>query len=388
MEISVSLLTDSKAFQEMKVEWNVLLRESQSNNVFLTWEWLHTWWEIYGKTSKLHIIAVRNYLGELIGIAPFKVSKRSILGIGKSRVLEFIGCGGDVTTEYLDIIAKKGLETIVFNSVAEFIFRNPSWTKVDLRHFSSTSPAIPIIKGFLEQRNVPCRIDRSSICPIVMLTKSWGKFLSGKSFNFRKKMKESLRVARRDLGVRLVCCDSLATLQGDMNGLIDLHLKRWGKRSRAFRTEQYVTFHRKVSRLFLENGWLRLYFIKQEDKTLAGIYCFHYNNKYYYYQSGRDMGYSKYRLGTVLLNEALKSAISEGAGEFDFLTGDEAYKYHWAQRSKETVRLSYWNDGNGRAAKYFRSIKDILNMARKRKPLALGDEERFTGEKAWENGSK
>jgi len=130
-----------------------------------------------------------------------------------------------------------------------------------------------------------------------------------------------------------------------------------------------------------------MFFLKQEDKTLAGIYCFHHNNKYYYYQSGRDTGYSKHRLGTVLLNEVLKAAISEEAGEFDLLTGDEAYKYRWAQHSKETVRLSYRNNGNGRVAKYFYSIEDILNLARKRKPLELAGE-RVTGNNTGKNGSK
>ena len=353
MEISVSLLTDSRAFQGMKAEWNQLLKESESNNIFLTWEWLHTWWKIYGETSELNIIAVRDHLGKLVGIAPFKVAKRRSLGIGSTRVLEFIGWGGDVTTEYLDIIAKKGWEPIVFNSVAEFIFRNRSWEKVDLRHFSSTSPAIPVIKRFLEQRGVAYRIERSSICPIVVLPKSWEEFLFGKSLNFRKKMKEYLRTTRRDLGVRLVSCDSLEMLQGEMDALIKLHLNRWGQNSRAFRTKKYVAFHRRVSRLFLEKGLLRMFFLKQKDKALAGIYCFHHNKKYYYYQSGWDKEHSKYRLGMVLLNEVLKEAIRERADEFDLLTGEEAYKYRWAQTTKVTVRLSFLINGYGQRQNIF-----------------------------------
>jgi CelD/BcsL family acetyltransferase involved in cellulose biosynthesis len=125
-----------------------------------------------------------------------------------------------------------------------------------------------------------------------------------------------------------------------MDELIELHLKRWGQGSRAFRTEKYIKFHKRVSSLFLEKGWLRLFFLKQEDKMLAGIYCFYHNNRYYYYQSGRDPEYAKYRLGMVLLNEVLREAISEEAIEFDMLSGDELYKYRWAQCAKETVRMS------------------------------------------------
>lgn len=366
METSINLLTDSAAFQKMRGEWNALLKESESDNVFLTWEWLYTWWDIYGKTSELNIIVVRGPSGELVGIAPLKISMRKSLGIGRARVLEFIGWGGDVTTEYLDIIAKKGWESIVYNKVAESIFQNRSWEKVDLRHFSSTSFILPAIIGFLEQRGTTYRIKRSSICPVVTLTKSWEDFLSGKSFNFRKKTKEYLRRSRRDLNTHLMLCDSSETLQSSMNELIALHMKRWGRKSQAFKTNQYLSFHRKVSGLFMENGWLRLFFLIQGEKPLAGIYCFFYNNKYYYYQSGRDPQYSKYRLGNVLLSKTIAVAINEGADEFDFLTGDEAYKLRWANCRKETVRLSFQNGGIGRGVKYLDRIEDILNRYRKR----------------------
>jgi CelD/BcsL family acetyltransferase involved in cellulose biosynthesis len=358
--LSVSPVKDSKAFQGMKVEWNVLLEESEANNIFLTWEWMYTWWEIYGQDYELYIITVRNPLGELVGIAPFKVSERGILRGDRSRALEFIGWGGDVPTEYLDIIAKKGWETKVLNSVAEYIFGNNTWTKVDLHHLSSTSPSIPVMKEYMKKRGVPFRIGRFSICPIVVLPESWEEFLSWKSVNFRKKTKEYRRTSLRDLGAHLIRCDSPATLQEDMDALIKLHRKRWGRSSGAFRTKKYVTFHRRVSRLFLENNWLRLFFLKQEDKTLAGIYCFHHNKKYYYYQSGRDTEYPKYRLGMVLLNEVLKEAIKEKAGEFDLLTGEEAYKYRWAHYTKETVRLSSLNNGYGKATKYFAAIQSLL----------------------------
>lgn len=375
METGINLLTDSSAFQKMKGEWNALLKESESDNVFLTWEWLYTWWDIYGKTSELNIIVVRDPSGGLVGIAPFKISMRKSLGIGRVRVLEFIGCGGDVTTEYLNIIAKRGWESIVYNKVAESIFQNRSWEKVDLRHFSSTSFVLPAFIGFLKQRGTAYRIERSSICPSVALTKSWDEYLSVKSFNFRKKTKEYLRRSRRDLNTHLILCDSSETLQSSIDELIALHMKRWGRRSQAFKTGQYLSFHRKVSGLFMEKGWLRLFFLMQGEKPLAGIYCFFYNNKYYYYQSGRDPKYSKYRLGNVLLSKTIAAAINEGADEFDFLTGDEAYKLRWANQRKETVRLSFQNNENGKWNKYLGMIEGIWDRVRRSESPSMGHDD-------------
>jgi len=359
-QLSVSLITEAEAFREIRSEWNALLGESEANNIFLTWEWMHTWWEVYGQDYELHIVTVRNPLGVLVGIAPCKVSERGIPGIDKCRVLEFIGWGGDVTSEYLDIIARKGWETEVFHSIAEYIFGNNAWTKVDFHHFSSTSSSLSVLKEYMEKQDESYRIELSSICPVVLLPESWEEFLSSKSVNFRKKSKEYRRTSLRDLGALLICCDSHSTLQEEMDTLIKLHLKRWGQSSRAFRTKKYVTFHRRVSRLFLEKNWLRLFFLKQDGKTLAGIYCFHHDNKYYYYQSGWDPEYSKNRLGMVLLNEVLKEAIREKAGEFDLLTGEEAYKYRWAQYTKQTVRLSCGDYRFGKAIEFIFDSRSFI----------------------------
>jgi CelD/BcsL family acetyltransferase involved in cellulose biosynthesis len=341
VQLLITPITETKAFVEIKKEWNALLAESRVNNIFLTWEWMHTWWCVYGHEYKLQIITVRLQSGKLVGIAPFKMKERNILGIHRERILEFIGVGEDVTTEYVDIIARIGYEACVYDKVTYHIVEKMNSTRVNLYHFSSTSSFIPVIKDCLENRKVKYILERFSSCPVISLPKTWESFMSGKSVNFRKKSKEYFRVAERDLGIRLVCCKSMSALQCGMDDLKKLHRKRWGDKSGKFKTNKYIAFHRKVSEIFLHKGWLRLFFLMKENQALAGIYCFYYGQKYYYYQSGRDPDFLKYRLGTVLLNESIKQAIGENAAEYDLLTGEESYKYRWANFSKETVRLSF-----------------------------------------------
>ena len=41
----------------------------------------------------------------------------------------------------------------------------------------------------------------------------------------------------------------------------------------------------------------------------------------------------------MALGLAIKSAIAEGASAFDFLHGEEAYKFHWARRTLSLGRI-------------------------------------------------
>ncbi|HKQ30314.1 MAG TPA: GNAT family N-acetyltransferase, partial [Burkholderiales bacterium] len=50
----------------------------------------------------------------------------------------------------------------------------------------------------------------------------------------------------------------------------------------------------------------------------------------------------KYSVGLVMTGLAIKSAIEEGAHLYDFLLGDERYKFLWAREQRELVRLGVY----------------------------------------------
>jgi len=64
-----------------------------------------------------------------------------------------------------------------------------------------------------------------------------------------------------------------------------------------------------------------------------------YGPAFYFYQSGFDPDYSKHSVGVVTMGLTIKTAIEEGACEYDFLHGDEEYKFHWASEVRDLARL-------------------------------------------------
>lgn len=339
--LKIDLCTETEKFRAMRHEWNSLLKRSQADNVFLTWEWLFTWWEIYGGNAELYIINVRDQKDELIALAPFKIRTRKVLGLRRGNVLEFIGTGGDVTSEYLDIIVKRGLEPAVTKYIIHYVVEKLPWLSWDLKHLRKESPLLQILCRFSDTGSPSFSVEEWSSCPTVNLSKSWEEFCAQKSSNFNKMMKQYLRVSHRDLNLQLVCCESISEIDDDLNHLMNLHHDRWAGRSRAFKTDEYIQFHRRIASIFFENGWLRLFFLKNGCGPLAGIYCFKYNDTLYYYQSGRNMKFLKHRLGIVLLNRVIMEGIKEGLKQFDLLTGNEPYKFRWADSINTTLRCRW-----------------------------------------------
>src|SRR6185295_10963283 len=124
--LQIRVLQAGAELESLRAEWNELLVDSSADCLFLTWEWMTSWWRHLKGERLLHVIEVRDK-DRLIGLAPFTVSR------GR---LEFMGTGA-IGSDYLDLIARRGEEREVVDAVA----RNVEATRLNLHlsHFLAGS---------------------------------------------------------------------------------------------------------------------------------------------------------------------------------------------------------------------------------------------------------
>lgn len=58
------------------------------------------------------------------------------------------------------------------------------------------------------------------------------------------------------------------------------------------------------------------------------------DNRHYWWVPAYDVAYAKYSPGRLLLEDILQASHALGHAEFDFLIGDEAYKFHYATHNR------------------------------------------------------
>ena len=71
--VNCEIISDIDGFRRLKPEWNDLLARSAATSFFLTYEYLWTWWNVYGGAYKLRIVTARSVDGKLMGIAPMMI---------------------------------------------------------------------------------------------------------------------------------------------------------------------------------------------------------------------------------------------------------------------------------------------------------------------------
>lgn len=325
-------------FRQLREEWNELLENSSSDCLFLSWEWMFTWWKYLSEDKQLHVITVRNDR-KLIAIAPLVLRPRRLMRLLPFRVLEFVGTGS-VGSDYLNVLIRQGYEQDALRIMAGCLTEHGLVLEFSQVERTSSN----MIGLVLQLRQLGWDPDRTTInfCPYIQLgQKSWDTYLAGLGRSHRYNFRRRLRNLERSFDVRFKRAETEEERHAALQVLTSLHLERWSTRggSDAFHKPELLDFHEEMTSIALQKNWLRLYVLYLDNRPAAAIYGFIYNNIFYFYQSGFDPAYGRYSTGMVIMGLAIKSALEEGADEYDLLHGHEDYKYLWANKERELVRL-------------------------------------------------
>jgi CelD/BcsL family acetyltransferase involved in cellulose biosynthesis len=340
VSLHVETIEETAVFERLREAWTELLAASSCDRLFLTWEWLFTWWKHLAGGRKLSILAVRSGRN-LVGLAPLALAPAPISHLWSLPRLEFLGVG-NVGSDYLDVIIRRGYETGVMGALAEHLAgRNLA---IALTQIDAKEGAAWRLGGELAQRGWSDSRTVTSVCPFIDLRgRSWSSYLESRGASLRYNFRRRVRQLERS-GICIERAEADGQRQKSLELLVALHHMRWRERggSDAFHRRALVGFHQEFSQHALERGWLRLLTLRVGGEPAAGVYCFRYGGTFSFYQAGFDPGYAKQSVGLVTMGLAIKTAIEEGAEEFDLLHGDESYKFHWACQTRELGRLALY----------------------------------------------
>ena len=330
MPPEVTVIRDPARLSTLDGEWDELLARSASDTVFLTWDWLRTWYEVYGAEVEPCVVLVRDG-GRLVAAAPLKIEERRRYGL-RVRQLEFIGTGRAVCPDFLDFVIEAGR--------LGALRTEPGWDRIALSDLPATSPVrAPLETAMTAAHLRPFRqVDRT--CPYLTLPGTWAELEQRLTHNFRR----NHRKKRRRLGATLVHWDESQSVQAALTTLASLHQGRMETSGRGgnFRKPDYLAFHQRFAERAAKRGWLYLAFLQKDGRAIAGRYGFVYRGTYYAYQSGFDPTAGDDSPGEVMLGMVIEDLIRRGVSEFNFLRGPQPHKFHWTDRSRETVRVEGW----------------------------------------------
>jgi CelD/BcsL family acetyltransferase involved in cellulose biosynthesis len=373
-KLTLHIITNQTELENLHEAWNNLLIKSNANTVFLTWEWMYTWWECFGEGKKLFVVVAEDK-GVTVGIAPFQITQSRFFGICKLSLLEFLGTTG-VITEYPDIIIQQGREYELIPAIIDFILKSTlEWDVLNLVSIRQSSQNLKLIRKYCEDKGIQYWEYGSNISPYIELPSSIDEYLLSLSKKSRWKIKSYRNKLEETRKIGLYETKEKNKIDDDFAVIMQLHQKRWenkgGLGSFAQSKVRFLKFHNSIIHRFFDNGWLYLLQLIVDGIPLAGQYNFIYNNTVYCHSTGFDPDWSEYHVGNVLQLLAVEDLIRKGANEFDLLRGTEQYKYIWAKKEHISIDIAFWR--TKKIARRITAERNVRKVARSVIPRTLVD---------------
>ncbi len=329
--LQTNLIRGTAVFHELAAEWDALVSRSMTNTPFQTLAYQQSWHRhLQPNGAELITIAARRASGELAAIA--------CLSVYADNVVHFNGCVEE--TDYLDLIcAAEDAEaawTAVCNTLHSPDF--PHWTALDFCNVPANSLTRVILPKMAQQRDLTLTESVHEVCPIIELPETFDAYLNSLDSKQRREIRRKLRrAAGAEVQITAVSpTDDPNQAIGDFLNLLQkstLEKRDWLNDSRR------AHFH-EAGKAALEAGTLQLLFAEIDGRKAAALFNFDYNGSIWVYNSGLDpTAFGNLSLGVVLTAKAIEKAIEDGRSQFDFLRGNETYKYRFGAKDTEIFRL-------------------------------------------------
>jgi CelD/BcsL family acetyltransferase involved in cellulose biosynthesis len=320
--VKITTFSDKDVFNALKSEWNILVGNSISNRIFSTWEWQSTWWNIY-EPGELWVITCRDERGLLIGIAPWFIQNDE-----HGKRIRSIGCV-DVT-DYVDLIVDRERTRDVFEAIARYLHEQEAkYDAVDLCNIPEYSPTHTDFHEFLKRVGFEVELKQQEVCPQIHLPVRWEDYLSSLDKKNRHELRRKIRRlegANEQISWYLV--DQSSNLEVELERFLHLMASSQYEKASFLENPQNAQFFSSIVTIAHHNNWLQLSFLRINGRAVASYLNFVYGDSVQVYNSGLlpdEFGHLS--PGIVLLAYNIRHAVEAGYKIFDFLRGNEDYKY-------------------------------------------------------------
>jgi CelD/BcsL family acetyltransferase involved in cellulose biosynthesis len=318
-------------------EWNRLLAESSAHLPFLRHEYQAAWWSTRGggewPAAELALVLATGQ-GRLAGIAPLFFARNRD---GQPALLLL---GSIEISDYLDVICRPADLDEFVSGLVDFLDSCPAlpaWKLLDWHNVNEDSPTLPLLEAQAARRGWSFTRERTYHAPSIPLRGDFEAYLSGIDKKQRHEIRRKMRRAEESgRGVRWYIVQDAGTLADEVDAFLALMAQDPQKDS--FLTPAMREQMQLACRAAFENGWLQLAFLEADGQKAAAYLNFDYLNQIWVYNSGIDRRFMDLSAGWVLLGYLLRWANENQRAEFDFLRGDEDYKYRFGALDRYLVR--------------------------------------------------
>ncbi len=373
-----------------RTTWDALAARNPWATPFSSWAFQRAWWDAYGGSAHDQTLVVRAAAGSAggleagdpVAIVPLmhrhEVEPGDADTASKIRhadagnltpvppTAKAVFFGASYHADYATILAAPDDLPAVSDALVDHLAAadpdaadpdHPApWDVIDLRRLRCGDPTADALATAFGRREISdgwtLNLEREDVCPVVPLPADtpFEDFLSTLDKKSRHEIRRKLR--RAEAVGEIVLTRSTDPL-AELDAFIDLHQRKWGDDGLFPPTPGGAASRVFIRRWFEEagaDGPVHLLFLTVGGRQVAAGILVVDGDRVMFYNAGIDPDARELSPGVIFAAEAVRYAIEKGMRSFDFLRGNEPYKYEWGSVDEPIQRLLVRRDETGREA--------------------------------------
>lgn len=362
--MNIETIDNLKSFEALKTNWeDIYLRDPQSQ-FFISWTWIFTTIKDFEELTIPWVILgakLSSDASDYVAFMPLIIETHEHESAGFYNQLSLAGA---TDGEHPGFLCLPEYEAAVVSSFARYLQQQDTWSMLELLNIPQQDKRLSLfLSNFAPesfntkqqpQNNYQNPLDEidNQINPYITLPDSWELYLQNAlSSNTRQKIRRFMRKIENSAEYRITQVNT-ENLERHIEIITGFWRASWESRKGVQVCDAIIRSMAFELRHCFEQGCLHLPVLWQQDRPLCVIANLVDRQKktILFIVGGRDETFKKLPSGLVLHAYAIQAAIQNRFKIYDFLMGNEAYKYSFGAKERYiqtvTVERKNWQEQN------------------------------------------
>lgn len=368
--VHIEVIETLPAFTKLEENWNAVYDADPDARVFLSWKWLMGW--LSHLSGPWFVLAAKESEAAdapYVAFFPLRLQTKVVDG----HIRNEVNMAGNFAADYTGIVCSPELEHRAVPALARYL-KQMRWAAINLENLLMSENRLRLFLAHFPKSGFQTRLlDRTGkvdkinncICPYVTLPADWDSYLAGLSTNTRHNIRRVMRHAEGEGEFRITHATP-ETYERDLDGLLALWETKWKSRKGDAIGGLVRSNKIMLSRSF-QSGLLFIPTFWHGERMVGALATMIDPRKraFMVYMTGRDETFEGPSPGIIMHAYSIRHAIASGFSEYDFMRGNETYKYPFGvtERHIKCMVLSTKNGLNLGGKIDRRTIPDVLERA-------------------------
>tara|TARA_B100001964_G_C14139683_1_gene556816 strand:- start:392 stop:1216 length:825 start_codon:yes stop_codon:yes gene_type:complete len=261
-------------------------------------------------------------------IVPFKLSGNTGSLIGSKDLFDyqdFVYSGCSDIHQFMECFA-------------HYLAKDIDVNELKLTSIPRESPILTILPEYLEKNNWTVNISNEDVTPKIQIPNSWGDYLGSLKKKHRHEIRRKIRRLYNYGKVEELEVRDYNGVQEHLDDFFVLH-RISSAEKQNFMTPERESFFRDIALKLCQQGILRLRFLIVNSIKVAASMSFVNHEVEYLYNSGYNPDFNDLSVGILNHVFSIRKSIIEKNNVFDFMRGNEIYKYRLGGTDEHIFKL-------------------------------------------------